>query len=124
PPLQGDRLGQSRRGGRAAGLGRCGRLSQECAAREAEPTRARAGHMTGRRAAPYGLGPSGLAGSPSLGPAPPAAEGPDALLNAFQLMPLGDQKPTPFTLDSLDGKPVSLDTVRGKAVLLYFWESG
>jgi peroxiredoxin len=40
------------------------------------------------------------------------------------LTPLGDQKPTPFTLDSIDGKSISLADVRGRAVLLYFWESG
>jgi cytochrome oxidase Cu insertion factor (SCO1/SenC/PrrC family) len=80
--------------------------------------------MTGRRAALYGLVLSVLVASLSLVPVATAAEVLDDLLNAFQLTPLGDQKPTPFTLDSLDGKPVSLDTVRGKAVLLYFWESG
>jgi len=80
--------------------------------------------MTGWRAALYGLVLSLLAASLSWVPAATAAEALDDLLNAFHLTPLGDQKPTPFTLDSLDGKPVSLDTVRGKAVLLYFWESG
>ena len=79
--------------------------------------------MRGRRAALAGLAVSVLAAGLSLG----AAVGDDALddlLTAFQLTPLADQKPTPFTLDSIDGKPVSLDTMRGKAVLLYFWESG
>jgi cytochrome oxidase Cu insertion factor (SCO1/SenC/PrrC family) len=79
--------------------------------------------MRGRRALLSGLAGSVLAAGLSLG----AAVGDDALddlLTAFQLTPLGDQKPTPFTLDSIDGKPVSLDTMRGKAVLLYFWESG
>jgi cytochrome oxidase Cu insertion factor (SCO1/SenC/PrrC family) len=79
--------------------------------------------MRGRRALLSGLAVSVLAAGLSLG----AAVGDDALddlLTAFQLTPLGDQKPTPFTLDSIDGKPVSLDTMRGKAVLLYFWESG
>ena len=80
--------------------------------------------MTGWRAALYGLVLSLLAASLSWVPAATAAEALDDLLNAFHLTPLGDQKPTPFTLDSLDGKPVSLDSVRGKAVLLYFWGSG
>jgi cytochrome oxidase Cu insertion factor (SCO1/SenC/PrrC family) len=80
--------------------------------------------MTGRRAAFHGLVLAVLAAGLSLAPAAPADEALDDLLTAFQLTPLGDQKPTPFTLDSIDGKPVSLDTVRGQAVLLYFWESG
>ena len=80
--------------------------------------------MMGRRTALYGLVVSVLAAGFSLAPAAPADDALDDLLVAFQLTPLGDQKPTPFTLDSLEGKRVSLDTVRGKAVLLYFWESG
>jgi cytochrome oxidase Cu insertion factor (SCO1/SenC/PrrC family) len=57
--------------------------------------------------------------------APAAAdEALDNLLNAFQATVLVDQKPTPFTLESLDGKSVSLADVRGRVVLLYFWESG
>ena len=80
--------------------------------------------MTSRRAALCGLVLSVLAAGLSLVPAGAGDEALDDLLTAFQMTPLGDQKPTPFTLDSIDGKPVSLDTVRGKAVLLYFWESG
>jgi cytochrome oxidase Cu insertion factor (SCO1/SenC/PrrC family) len=79
--------------------------------------------MRGRRAALAGLAVFVLAAGLSLG----AAVGDDALddlLTAFQLTPLGDQKPTPFTLDSIDGKSISLADVRGRAVLLYFWESG
>ena len=57
--------------------------------------------------------------------APAAAdEAPDDLLTAFQATVLGGQKATPFTLEALDGKSVSLADVRGRAVLLYFWESG
>jgi len=80
--------------------------------------------VRGRRAALSGLAVSVLAAGLALMPAAAADEALDDLLTAFQLTPLGDQKPTPFTLDSIDGKPVSLDTMRGKAVLLYFWESG
>jgi len=81
--------------------------------------------MRGRRTAIYGLAFSVLAAGLLLASTAPADEALDDLLSAFQLTPLGDQKPTPFTLFSLEGKPVSLDAVRGKAaVLLYFWESG
>ena len=52
-----------------------------------------------------------------------ANDGLDDLLSAFQVTPLGDQRPTPFKLATLDGKPISLDDVRGRAVMLYFWES-
>ena len=63
--------------------------------------------MRGRRtAALYGLVFSVLAAGLSLAPAAPADEALDDLLTAFQLTPLGDQKPTPFTLDSIDGKPI------------------
>jgi len=37
--------------------------------------------------------------------------------------PLGDQAPAPFRLQSLDGKLVSLADVRGRVVMLYFWDS-
>ncbi|PYN50589.1 MAG: hypothetical protein DME00_04850 [Candidatus Rokuibacteriota bacterium] len=47
----------------------------------------------------------------------------DDLLSALQVMPLGDQRPAPFMLDALDGKPVSLADLRGRAALLYFWDS-
>jgi peroxiredoxin len=59
----------------------------------------------------------------SLLPAAAADDRLDDLLSAFQIMPLGDQRPAPFTLESLDRKPVSLAELRGHAALLYFWES-
>jgi hypothetical protein len=47
----------------------------------------------------------------------------DDLLSAFQLTPLADQTPAPFLLESLDGRPVALADVHGRAVMVYFWES-
>ena len=47
----------------------------------------------------------------------------DRLLTELQVIPLLDQTPPPFTLDSLSGAPVSLGDLRGRAVMLYFWES-
>ncbi len=59
----------------------------------------------------------------ALGPqAPPAAELEDLLFD-LQLIPLVGQDPPAFTLESLDGKKVSLSDYRGKPVLLYFWAS-
>jgi cytochrome oxidase Cu insertion factor (SCO1/SenC/PrrC family) len=48
----------------------------------------------------------------------------DKLLSELQITPLGDQAPPPFTLESIDGKRVSLAGLRGRAALLYFWEAG
>jgi cytochrome oxidase Cu insertion factor (SCO1/SenC/PrrC family) len=79
--------------------------------------------MKSRRAGLYGLVLSVLAVGLSLVPAA-GDDALDDLLTAFQMTPLGDQKPPPFTLDSIDGKSISLANVRGRAVLLYFWESG
>lgn len=45
----------------------------------------------------------------------------DDLLFELQLVPKDGQAPAPFTLPTLDGKPVSLADHRGKVVLLYFW---
>ena len=52
-----------------------------------------------------------------------ADDGLDRLLSELQIIPLGDQLPPPFALDALGGKPISLAELRGRAVLLYFWES-
>jgi hypothetical protein len=59
----------------------------------------------------------------SLLPAFAADEALDDALSAFQVTPLGDQTPPPFRLESLDGKSVALADLRGRAVMLYFWES-
>ncbi len=59
----------------------------------------------------------------SLVPAAAADDSLDELLSAFQVTPLGDQTPAPFLLEGLDGKPVALADVGGRAVMLYFWES-
>jgi cytochrome oxidase Cu insertion factor (SCO1/SenC/PrrC family) len=45
------------------------------------------------------------------------------LLFDLQLIPLGGETPPAFTLESLDGKKVSLSDYRGKPVFLYFWAS-
>ena len=59
----------------------------------------------------------------SLLPAAAANDSLDDLLSAFQVTPLGDQAPAPFLLESLDGRPVALPDVRGRAAFLYFWDS-
>jgi len=43
------------------------------------------------------------------------------LLWDLQIVPLDGQPAPAFTLDSLDGKKVSLSDFRSKPVLLYFW---
>ena len=45
------------------------------------------------------------------------------LLFDLQLIPLGGETPPAFTLESLDGKKVSLSDYRGKPIFLYFWAS-
>ena len=78
--------------------------------------------MTGRTSSSRNL--AGALALVALALLPAAAnDGLDDLLSAFQITPLGDQRPTPFKLAALDGKPVSLDDMRGWAVMLYFWES-
>jgi hypothetical protein len=48
----------------------------------------------------------------------------DDLLTGFQVVPLGDPPAPPFRLEALAGPPVALGGLRGRAVLLYFWDSG
>ena len=45
----------------------------------------------------------------------------DAVVTDFQLVPMGNETPPPFTLDTLDGKKLSPGDLKGRAVLLYFW---
>ncbi len=45
------------------------------------------------------------------------------LLFDLQVVPMGGQAPPAFTLESVDGKKVSLSDYRGKPVFLYFWAS-
>jgi len=59
----------------------------------------------------------------SLLPAAAADDTLDERLSAFQVTPLGDQTPVPFTLESLEGTSVSLADLRGRVAMLYFWES-
>ncbi len=59
----------------------------------------------------------------ALLPAAAADDALDDLLAALQIAPFGDQRPSPFALESLDGRKVALADIRGRAALLYFWES-
>jgi cytochrome oxidase Cu insertion factor (SCO1/SenC/PrrC family) len=61
-------------------------------------------------------------GAPTAG-AGPAKDTLQALLWDFQLVPLDGATPPAFTLESLDGKAVSLTQFRGRPVLVYFWHS-
>ena len=95
-PLQGDRLGQSRRGGRTAGLDVVADYLRSVRRVKLNP-RARAESYEEPAGGLCGLVLSVLAVGLSL----VAAVGDDALddlLTAFQMTPLGDRKPTPFTL--------------------------
>ena len=48
----------------------------------------------------------------------------EALASGLQLVPLGEPLAPPFVLESLGGPRVSLADGRGRALFLYFWESG
>lgn len=50
-----------------------------------------------------------------------AAEELEDLLFDLQIIPLLGEVPPAFTLESLDGKKVSLAGYRGKPIFLYFW---
>ena len=54
--------------------------------------------------------------------APAAARPLDDLLWDLQLVPLDGPAP-PLALPALDGPPVALAGLRGRAVLVYFWHS-
>ncbi len=64
-----------------------------------------------------------LAWGAPAGGAGGAKDGLQGLLWDFQLVPLDGATPPPFTLESLDGKTVSLGEFRGRPVLVYFWHS-
>lgn len=64
-----------------------------------------------------------LAGGLAWLPGAAAAADLEDLLLDLQIIPLDGQAPPVFTLESLDGKKVSLGDYRGKPVLLYFWAS-
>lgn len=50
-----------------------------------------------------------------------AADALDDLLFDLQFVPLDRQRAPEFTLAGLDGRPVSLAALKGRAVFLYFW---
>ena len=58
----------------------------------------------------------------AVSPGAAAAELEDLLFD-LRLIPLDGETPPAFTLESLDGKKVSLSDYRGKPVFLYFWAS-
>ena len=58
-----------------------------------------------------------------VGPARVAADSLGDLAMDLQLVPLDGRAAKPFTLESLDGKKVSLADVAGRPALLYFWAS-
>lgn len=61
-----------------------------------------------------------------LAPGDPAqSKGPvasiDDLLMDLQIVPLDGRAPKPFSLQSLDGRRVTLADIAGRPALLYFW---
>jgi len=55
-------------------------------------------------------------------PAKPADKALDDLLFDLQLVPLEGKTPAPFELERLsDGQKVTLASLKGQAVFLYFW---
>ena len=48
----------------------------------------------------------------------------ETLASGLQLVPLGEPLAPRFVLESLGGPRVSLADGRGRALFLYFWESG
>ena len=57
-------------------------------------------------------------------PGPTTAADLEDLLWDLQIVPLGPQAAPGLALDDLAGTRVTLEGLRGRAVLLYFWESG
>jgi len=61
-----------------------------------------------------------LAAAVALTVAAGAAAAPD--FASLQIQPYEPPKPAPaFSLPDLDGKPQTLESLRGKVVLLFFW---
>jgi cytochrome oxidase Cu insertion factor (SCO1/SenC/PrrC family) len=55
-------------------------------------------------------------------PATPADKSLDDLLFDLQLVPLEGKTPAPFELERLaDGQKVTLASLKGQAIFLYFW---
>ena len=83
--------------------------------------------MTSRRLALLllvGLTAVALAGGTAPAPAADKDKVLEDLLFELQLVPMAGQTPADFELEKLiDGTKVSLASLRGRPVLLYFWAS-
>ena len=127
PSLQGNRLGEPRRGPGPPAWD-VGRLPEERPAAKLQPPCASGwydalrGDAVGsvsaawrssswRPASCFRLLPARMTRSTSCSPTCRSA-------------PVANQTPLPFTLESVGGKQVSLAGLRGRAALLYFWEAG